>query len=95
MLAPQHHPAIAAQRGIADDHVLVQRQRVAGAAFQRLHLDAEGRSSQFGKAALRWLVRYLTEGTPLLHHFANVATSLASRESLGRAQVDAGSSSAS
>ena len=30
---------------------------------------------------MRWLERYLTEGTPRLRHFAEVATDLARRES--------------
>jgi hypothetical protein len=29
---------------------------------------------------MRWLERYLTEGTPRLRHFAEVAVSLAKRE---------------
>jgi hypothetical protein len=30
---------------------------------------------------MRWLERYLTEGTPRLQHFAEITTSLAKRES--------------
>jgi hypothetical protein len=32
------------------------------------------------KAALRWLERYITEGSPRLQHFAQVAAELAQRE---------------
>jgi hypothetical protein len=49
-------------------------------ALQLVHLYAERGSPKYEKAAMRWLERYLTEGTPRLQHFANVATSLASRE---------------
>ena len=38
---------------------------------------------KYEKAALRWLERYLTEGSPRLRHFAEVATDLAERESSG------------
>jgi hypothetical protein len=50
-------------------------------ALQLVHLYAERGSPKFEKAALRWLERYLTEGTPRLEHFAEIATSLARRES--------------
>jgi hypothetical protein len=45
-----------------------------------LHLYAERGSPKFEKAAMRWLRRYLSEGTPRLRHFAEVAVSLAKRE---------------
>ena len=50
-------------------------------ALQLVHLYAERGSPKYEKAALRWLERYLTEGSPRLQHFADVTASLASRES--------------
>jgi hypothetical protein len=50
-------------------------------ALQLVKLYAEGGSPKYEKAALRWLDRYLTEGSPRLQHFADVTASLASRES--------------
>jgi hypothetical protein len=41
-------------------------------------------TSTLEQAALRWLERYLTEGSPRLQHLAEVAASLANRD------VDAG-----
>ena len=49
-------------------------------ALQLVHLYAERGSPKFEKAALRWLERYLVEGSPRLQHFAGIATSLASRQ---------------
>jgi hypothetical protein len=49
-------------------------------ALQLVHLYAERGSPKYEKAARRWLERYLTEGTPRLQHFAEVAADLASRE---------------
>lgn len=49
-------------------------------ALQLVHLYAERRSPKFEKAAMRWLERYLTEGSPRLQHFAEIAASLASLE---------------
>ena len=37
-------------------------------------------SPKYEKAALRWLERYLTEGSPGLQHFAEITASLAKRE---------------
>jgi hypothetical protein len=45
-----------------------------------IHLHAERGSPKFEKAAMRWLEWYLSEGTPRLQHFAEIATTLASRE---------------
>ena len=53
-------------------------------ALQLVHLYAERGSPKYEKAALRWLERYLTEGSPRLQHFADVTASLASRESQDR-----------
>jgi hypothetical protein len=50
-------------------------------ALQLVYLYAERASPKFEPAAMRWLERYLTEGTPRLKHFAELATDLASQES--------------
>jgi hypothetical protein len=49
-------------------------------ALELVHLYAERGSPKFEKAAMRWLERYLTEGSPRLKHFAKITTSLAKRE---------------
>lgn len=49
-------------------------------ALQLVHLYADRRSPKFERAALRWLERYLAEGTPRLQGFAEVTASLARRE---------------
>jgi hypothetical protein len=46
-------------------------------ALQLVHLYAQRGSPKFEPAARRWLVRYLSEGTPGLHDVAQVAASLA------------------
>jgi hypothetical protein len=46
-------------------------------ALQLVHLYAERGSPKFEPAARRWLVRYLTEGTPSLEDAARVTASLA------------------
>jgi hypothetical protein len=50
-------------------------------ALQLVHLYAERGSPKFAKAARRWLVRYLTEGTPSLRDVARVTATLARRSS--------------
>jgi hypothetical protein len=45
-------------------------------ALRLVHLSAERGSPKFEKAAMRWLERYLTEGSPRLQHFAEVTASL-------------------
>jgi hypothetical protein len=45
-----------------------------------VHLYADRSSPKYEPAALRWLERYLTEGTPRLQHFAEITASLARRE---------------
>ena len=50
-------------------------------ALQLVHLYAERGSPKFERAAMRWLERYLSEGTPRLQHFAEITASLARRES--------------
>jgi hypothetical protein len=47
-------------------------------ALQLVHLYAERGSPKFERAARRWLVRYLSEGTPSLRDVAKVTASLAS-----------------
>ena len=49
-------------------------------ALQLVHLYAERGSPKYEKAAMRWLERYLTEGSPKLKHFAELASDLAKRE---------------
>lgn len=47
--------------------------------LQLVHLYAERGSPKYEKAARRWLVRYLSEGTPSLRDVAKVTASLARR----------------
>jgi hypothetical protein len=49
-------------------------------ALQLVHLYAARGSPKFERAAMRWLERYLSEGTPRLQHFAEVAGDLARLE---------------
>jgi hypothetical protein len=49
-------------------------------ALQLVHLYAERGSPKYERAAMRWLERYLIEGTPRLQHFADVTMRLAKRE---------------
>jgi hypothetical protein len=49
-------------------------------ALQLVHLYAERGSPKFERAAMRWLERYLTEGSLRLQHVAQVTASLAERE---------------
>jgi hypothetical protein len=49
-------------------------------ALQLVHLYAERGSPKFEPAARRWLVRYLSEGTPSMRDVARVTASLATRE---------------
>ena len=49
-------------------------------ALQLVHLYAERGSPKYERAAMRWLERYLSEGSPRLQHFAEVAADLAKRE---------------
>ena len=46
-------------------------------ALQLVHLYAERGSPKFEPAARRWLVRYLSEGTPGMRDVAKVTASLA------------------
>jgi hypothetical protein len=65
------------------EFALWQRRLLSGAcaqaALQLVHLNAERGSPKYERAAMRWLERYLNEGTPRLQNFAEIAT-LASRE---------------
>lgn len=45
-----------------------------------MHCYAERGSPKFEKAALRWLERYLTEGSPTLQRFAEITSSRAKHE---------------
>jgi hypothetical protein len=47
--------------------------------LQLVHLYAERGSPKFEKAAMRWLERYLTEGSPTLAHVAKFTQELAGR----------------
>ena len=51
-------------------------------ALQLVHLYAERGSPKFEPAARRWLVRYLTDGTPSLRDVAKVTAALAERRSI-------------
>jgi hypothetical protein len=53
-------------------------------ALQLVHLYSERGSPKYERAALRWLERYLSEGSPRLRHFAEVAANLAKLEPLDR-----------
>ncbi len=48
--------------------------------LQPVHLYAERGSPTYERAALRWLERCLTEGSPRLQHFAEITASFAKRE---------------
>ena len=52
-------------------------------ALQLVYLYAERESPKYEKAALRWLERYLVEGSPRLQHFAELTARLASRTTEG------------
>ncbi len=49
-------------------------------ALQLVHLYAERGSPKFEKAAVRWLERYMAEGSPTLRDLATVAALLAERD---------------
>ncbi len=49
-------------------------------ALQLVHLYADRGSPKDERAAMRWLERYLTEGSPRLQHFAEITASLTKRE---------------
>jgi hypothetical protein len=48
-------------------------------ALQLVHLYGERGSPKYERAAMRWLERYLTEGSPSLRDVARVTASLAER----------------
>jgi len=50
------------------------------AEAQLVYLYAERGSPKYERAAVCWLERYLTEGTPRLQHFAEVVASLAKQD---------------
>ena len=45
--------------------------------LQLVHLYAERGSPNYERAAMRWLERYITEGSPRLQHFAELVSDLA------------------
>ena len=47
--------------------------------LQLVHLYAERGSPKYEKAAMRWLERWISEDSPTLKHFAEVAGDLARR----------------
>jgi hypothetical protein len=49
-------------------------------ALQLVHLYFEWGSPKYERAALRWLERYLSEGSPRLEHFAEITASLPKRD---------------
>ena len=49
-------------------------------ALQLVHLYAERGSPKYERAAMRWLERYLAEGSPRLQHYAEIVAGLAKRE---------------
>jgi hypothetical protein len=49
-------------------------------ALQLVHLYADRGSPKYERAALRWLQRYVDEGSPTLQQFADVAADLAKRD---------------
>jgi hypothetical protein len=53
-------------------------------ALQLVYLYAERVSPKYEKAALRWLERYMSEGSPRLRHFAEITAELARRDPDGR-----------
>jgi hypothetical protein len=50
-------------------------------ALQLVQLYGEKESPKYEKATLRWLERYLAEGSPRLQHFAEITARLAKLES--------------
>ena len=52
-------------------------------ALQLVHLYADQGSPKFDRAALRWLWRYLDEGSPTLAQFAAVVAKLARNDPNG------------
>ena len=52
-------------------------------ALELVYLYAERGSPKFERAALRWLERYLAEGSPRLEHFATITNRLANLECSG------------
>ena len=49
-------------------------------ALQLVHLYAERGLPKYEKAAMRWLERYLVEGSPRLQRFAEITANLAKLE---------------
>ena len=53
---------------------------VPGRRLRLVHLYADQGSPKFDRAALRWLGRYLDEGSPTLAQFAKVTATLAAKD---------------
>jgi hypothetical protein len=49
-------------------------------ALQLVHLYAERGSPKYERAAMRWLERYMSEGSPRLRHVAEITSELAKRD---------------
>jgi hypothetical protein len=53
-------------------------------ALLLVHLYGERASPKFEPAAMRWLERWLAEGSPRLQHFAEITASLAKLDPVDR-----------
>jgi len=49
-------------------------------ALQLVHLYFERGSPKYERGAMRWLERYIVEGSPKLEHFAEITARLAKRQ---------------
>ena len=85
-MAAQPHPQVRFCRAIerralwlAEDAARELPNLSLADALQLVHLYAERGSPKFEPAARRWLVLYLSEGTPSLVDVAKVTASLANR----------------
>jgi hypothetical protein len=65
----------------AEDAALAMPEVSLEDALQLVHLYGERGSPKYENAAMRWLERYPSEGTPRLQHFAELTTRLAQRDS--------------
>ena len=90
-MAAEAHPSVRFRRAIerralwaAEDAARELPNLPLEDALQLVHLYAERGSPKYEKAALRWLGRYRTEGSPSLQRFAEITASLARLEPLDR-----------
>ena len=65
---------------LAEDAAREQSNLSLAHALQLVHLYADRGSPSFERAALRWLGRYLDEGSPTLAQFADVTATLAAKD---------------